>query len=345
MIRGAEQGIRLKPWKRKVLDAGAPETRGRLRLRMSETRRVLFCECAYARVLPTSTAERVRQTLAASGLAVESVPDLCALAAQHSSELGAWAGATDLVVAACHPRAVKWLFAAGQAPLPDAGVTYLDMRSSPVETLVAAVHELAGSTGASALVEAASDLPTASNVVVTSASPAEAPQPPAWLPWFPVIDETLCEDCKKCLNFCLFGVYAVDEAGTVSVKHPANCKTGCPACARVCPSAAIIFPKYANAPINGGQPKPGDPVNEPLKIDRAMLLSGDTLKILQDRGKRAQLLSRDSEQFKALQERLLHLAGGQAPLELGLPAEPTPAPASTSASGAGPAVPPEEQPS
>lgn len=316
-----------------MVDAGALEMRGRLSLRMSETRRVLFCECAYARVLSPETTERVRQTLATSGMAVDRVPDLCALAAQKGPELVEWAGTADLVVAACHPRAVKWLFAAGQAALPETGVTYLDMRSSPVETLLSTIRELSGSTGPSVPVEAAPTLPSTGDGTATATPPAEAPQPPVWLPWFPVIDETLCEDCKKCLNFCLFGVYAVAEDGSVAVQNPANCKTGCPACARVCPSAAIIFPKYANAPINGGEARPGDPVNEPLKLDRAMLLSGDTLKILQDRGKRAQLLSRDSEQFKALQERLKHLAIDQSVLGLG------------PLTGDGPSVPPEKEPS
>ena len=31
-----------------------------------------------------------------------------------------------------------------------------------------------------------------------------------------------------------------------------NCKNNCPACSRVCPAEAVIFPKYERSPINGG---------------------------------------------------------------------------------------------
>ena len=42
------------------------------------------------------------------------------------------------------------------------------------------------------------------------------------------------------------------EERTIIVKNPRNCKNNCPACARVCPQKAIIFPKYEKSPINGG---------------------------------------------------------------------------------------------
>jgi len=147
---------------------------------------------------------------------------------------------------------------------------------------------------------------------------------PQWQPWFPVIDFDRCENCQQCLSFCLFGVYTVDADGRVQVSHPANCKNGCPACARVCPSASIIFPKYPNAPINGGELKAGE-TPEPMKIDKAVLLSGDTIKILQDRGRHALLFARESDEFRALQERWTHVAGSGRPLPL-LPVKPSQAP-------------------
>ncbi len=70
-------------------------------------------------------------------------------------------------------------------------------------------------------------------------------------PWFPVIDKQRCSECEKCHDFCLFGVYAVED-GRVVVRNPKSCKNNCPACARLCPSGAIIFPKYQYSPINGG---------------------------------------------------------------------------------------------
>jgi ferredoxin len=69
--------------------------------------------------------------------------------------------------------------------------------------------------------------------------------------WYPVIDKDRCSECGKCFDFCPFGVYEmVDDR--VRVYHPSKCKNNCPACARNCPSEAIIFPKYEYSPINGG---------------------------------------------------------------------------------------------
>jgi Pyruvate/2-oxoacid:ferredoxin oxidoreductase delta subunit len=103
-----------------------------------------------------------------------------------------------------------------------------------------------------------------------------------WTPWFPVIDYERCVNCKQCLNFCLFGVYGLSDEGKVEVVKAANCKTNCPACARVCPESAIIFPKYADSPING------DKVDEKQvagKPDLSGLTRDEILNKIRDRGK------------------------------------------------------------
>lgn len=69
--------------------------------------------------------------------------------------------------------------------------------------------------------------------------------------WYPVLDYERCVDCGKCHDFCLFGVYSIED-GKVKVAQPQNCKNNCPACSRVCPAEAVIFPKYERSPINGG---------------------------------------------------------------------------------------------
>ncbi len=60
--------------------------------------------------------------------------------------------------------------------------------------------------------------------------------------WYPVIDYSRCTDCRQCLQFCLFSVYSLDDDGKTRVTEPDNCKPGCPACSRICPSSAIMFP-------------------------------------------------------------------------------------------------------
>jgi Pyruvate/2-oxoacid:ferredoxin oxidoreductase delta subunit len=102
-------------------------------------------------------------------------------------------------------------------------------------------------------------------------------QPGAWTPWFPVIDYERCTNCKQCLSFCLFGVYGVDDDERVQVLRPDRCKTNCPACARVCPSASIVFPKYGKAPINGDSVRPEDVDRQAMKVDISALLGGGDL--------------------------------------------------------------------
>ncbi len=84
------------------------------------------------------------------------------------------------------------------------------------------------------------------------------PKPGGWKPWFPVIDYNRCTNCMQCLSFCLFDVYGVDTGGKIKVQKSHNCKTDCPACSRVCPEVAILFPKYKAGPINGDVVKAED---------------------------------------------------------------------------------------
>jgi NAD-dependent dihydropyrimidine dehydrogenase PreA subunit len=85
------------------------------------------------------------------------------------------------------------------------------------------------------------------------------PRPEAKLDprWYPVIDGGLCTNCMECLDFCLFGVYGVDQKEMLRVVSPNQCRQDCPACARVCPVGAIVFPKHrANPAIAGADAAP-----------------------------------------------------------------------------------------
>ena len=71
--------------------------------------------------------------------------------------------------------------------------------------------------------------------------------------WYPVIDFSRCTNCMECIDFCLFGVYGVDGVDTILVDQPDNCRKGCPACSRVCPENAIIFPQHKTPAIAGSE--------------------------------------------------------------------------------------------
>lgn len=84
--------------------------------------------------------------------------------------------------------------------------------------------------------------------------------------WYPVIDFSRCTNCMECIDFCLFGVYGVDATETILVEQPDNCRKGCPACSRVCPENAIIFPQHKTPAIAGAAD-----VSAGLKIDLSQL--------------------------------------------------------------------------
>lgn len=129
-------------------------------------------------------------------------------------------------------------------------------------------------------------------------------EPGKWKPWFPVIDYTRCTNCMQCLSFCLFDVYGVSADNKIQVQNNDNCKTNCPACSRVCPEVAIMFPKYQGAPINGDEVNENEARREKIKVDISSLLGGDIYSTLKDRSAAFKSrFSKERSSDKALDER------------------------------------------
>lgn len=95
---------------------------------MAVAPRILFCNCTYAQVVPKEVKEAVLKKLCESGVAFEAVADLCEMSARRDPALARLAEGGAIKIAACYPRAVKWLFAAAKAPLPPDGTEVLNMR-------------------------------------------------------------------------------------------------------------------------------------------------------------------------------------------------------------------------
>lgn len=173
-----------------------------------------------ANTVRASLEDTLARRLAASGRSVVVTPHLYHL--PHGSELWADVSALggDLVVCGwLNPRPLQCLireYARREAALA------IDLSAhEDAETPLRAIEDALGpSEGAGEVRELEADVSAR---------------------WYPVIDRTRCTCCRHCLQFCLFGVYeTVDRA--VTAVRPDNCKDGCPACARVCPEGAIIFP-------------------------------------------------------------------------------------------------------
>ncbi len=229
----------------------------------------VFCRCAKGEAELEEPRRGILNALLSAGHPLLVVDDLCGAAARRDAQLRAAVEGRALTVIACQPRAVQWLLQRCEA------------KPESLEALNA-LTESAESIGARL---------RAGSLTGESAQPSRLESNDGWIPWFPVIDYDHCVNCKKCLSFCLFGVYGLNEAGKVSVVNPAGCKTNCPACARVCPKAAIIFPKFPESPINGGPITDKIPAT-PLKVDLEKALGSNIYDTLAERRKHRSILAK-----------------------------------------------------
>lgn len=102
---------------------------------------LLYCHCQYARVLPEEVKQTVLLRLCESGQPFEAVADLCELSARRDPTLARLAAAGPVKIAACFPRAVKWLFAAADAPLSQEYTEVVNLRTLTADAACAALFE------------------------------------------------------------------------------------------------------------------------------------------------------------------------------------------------------------
>jgi len=148
-----------------------------------------------------------------------------------------WARLTEfdspvLLLGDLHPRPAKLLLARHQ--LADNFIVVNIADYITAEEAWAAVHEQCATSESAASTEDLREV-----------------TPPRW---YPMLDDERCINCGHCLQFCLFGVYEHDAQDKVIVTHPEKCKPGCPACSRICPQGAIIFPHYRKDAAIAGAP-------------------------------------------------------------------------------------------
>ncbi|MEI6870780.1 MAG: hypothetical protein WCL08_00720 [Verrucomicrobiota bacterium] len=103
---------------------------------MDATPRLLYCHCQFAQVLPKEAKEAVLQALCEAGVEFEAVADLCELSARRDPLLRELAEGGPVKIAACFPRAVKWLFAAAGSPLQPSHTQVCNLRVEPAETVL-----------------------------------------------------------------------------------------------------------------------------------------------------------------------------------------------------------------
>ena len=103
---------------------------------MSERLPILYCHCAYAKVVRADVKAEVLKQLGESGESFDAVADLCEMSAKRDPALKELAQQEGLQIAACYPRAVKWLFSAADAPLVES-IQVHNMRTESADDVVA----------------------------------------------------------------------------------------------------------------------------------------------------------------------------------------------------------------
>ena len=194
--------------------------------------KITVCSCTSRSFIHKDQVAGIVAVLRGEGYSVTVEPDLCKKIMVSSPDLSGIASSTIL---ACYPRAVRSLFLMRHLEPQQV----IDIRNNGIAGVLDQLHVSP---------EAGSNI---REKEILQEEIAALPVEDGTDAWFPVIDKERCSECRQCHNFCLFGVYEIEE-GMVRVKQPQNCKNNCPACARICPAKAIIFPKYEKSPINGG---------------------------------------------------------------------------------------------
>ncbi|MDA9924769.1 hypothetical protein N9E25_15680 [Verrucomicrobiales bacterium] len=100
--------------------------------------KILYCRCAFAKVIPEGTKNEVLERLCESGESFECVADLCEMSARRDDRIKQLlSDGQSVKIAACYPRAVKWLFHQAEAPFPDGdSVEVLNMREQSADEII-----------------------------------------------------------------------------------------------------------------------------------------------------------------------------------------------------------------
>lgn len=107
---------------------------------MGEKCRILYCQCAHAKIVPEEVKNAVLDGLCESDVSWEGVSDLCEMVARRDPSVKHLnSGGGKIKIAACYPRAVKWLFASAGAPLDPEEAQILNMREEAAEDVIKAL--------------------------------------------------------------------------------------------------------------------------------------------------------------------------------------------------------------
>ena len=247
-------------------------------------KRIVFCNCG-GKLVESHRLNEISGYSNQEGIPFVKISDLCGACATQKDEIRNLINIDgEILMIACYPRAVRLLLNESGIDTETRSFTYINIRETDNKTLFDRIQSF-------------------NNGDKLQPSAAELLNNPDWPSWFPVIDYSRCTSCGQCADFCLFGVYEKSD-GKVLVVNPKGCKSNCPACARICPETAIVFPKYEQ----GGAIAGAESFNEIEEQQRQQqdinsILGSDIYHSLEKRKLRRQSIIRDSEMQNAIRER------------------------------------------
>lgn len=250
-----------------------------------QKKHILFCNCQGTRI-PQETLRGIMKHLEQLPARITVFSDLCGVAATNMDSVSEiLEDNTEYLAVGCYPRTMKLLFEQdGAVSRKNISFDHINL----IETSYGIAKELI-------------DIFQGNSAGV--AIRKEIKSEPGWQSWYPVIDYSRCTACGQCADFCLFGVYNKSPE-KITVVNPKGCKDQCPACARICPSAAIIFPKYKHGGAVGGS----DDIDEIAELQRQTrdiesILGDDIYLALQKRKAKRKSIIKEEEMRKAISER------------------------------------------
>jgi ferredoxin len=253
------------------------------------SKKIVFCNCG-GKNIGTERLMRLDNLVLNTDAEVIKVSDLCGLTVFDKDSVGRiFSSTNEVLLLACYPRTINLILQNAGIHPDHAHYQLLNTRELNDEQIFNEIESFCeGGAGEHSYTEIKGE--------------AE------WPAWYPVIDPKRCSSCGQCANFCLFGVYEINE-DKVRVVNSKGCKNNCPACARICPQSAIIFPKYQQGGAIGGS----DLIDEVAEQQRqaqdiSTILGSDIYAALEQRKAKRQSIIRNEAMKKALAEREKALA-------------------------------------
>jgi NAD-dependent dihydropyrimidine dehydrogenase PreA subunit len=249
-------------------------------------KKIVFCNCGGERI-NQERLQDIEKNLINSNIDLIKISDLCGASVMNKEKLkSVFSGNDEYLIVGCHSRALKLLLQKASIELEYYSCKFINFFESDNEEIFREIFLFRNGHDRS-----------------QNAYSEEILNSSDWSPWFPVIDYTRCSACGQCADFCLFGVYGKTEE-KISVINPQECKNNCPACARICPQTAIIFPKYKPGGAIGGSDFI-DEISEQKRQaeDINSILNGDIYSALEKRRKKRRSIIIDEAMKKAIEER------------------------------------------